>query len=150
MPPLTASTPLCQGLEFLHEKQIAHRDIHPSNTVMNVLATPGEDLHNLRVRGSVRYAFIDFDASVAFPEDADLHALRVERVMRNPVRYIGLPPGMCNPFKDDVLCLTAINQTMVRVSVVLLSTVIVHANAGPGNRKCGSGDRTILRQYIVL
>ncbi|TEB32428.1 hypothetical protein FA13DRAFT_1731631 [Coprinellus micaceus] len=103
------------GLEFLHEKRIAHRDIHPSNTVMNVLATPGEELNELRASGSVHYAFIDFDSSIAFPENADLSTLRVQRLMRNPVLYMGLKPGLCDPFKDDVLCLTATTQTMVRV-----------------------------------
>ena len=83
---------------------------------MNVLATPGEELDDLRTHGSVHYAFIDFDSSIAFPEDADVPTLRVQRLMRNPVLYMGLKPGLCDPFKDDVLCLTAIAQTMVRVS----------------------------------
>jgi hypothetical protein len=85
---------------------------------MNVLATPGEELNDLRASGSVHYAFIDFDSSIAFPENADLSTLLVQRLMRNPVLYMGLKPGLCDPFKDDVLCLTATTQTMVRVSVL--------------------------------
>ena len=102
---------------------------------MNVLATPGEDLHNLRTSGSVHYAFIDFDASIAFPEDAALSSIRVDRLMRNPVRYMGLKPGLCDPFKDDVLCLTAINQTMVRVSVIPSDVVAECTDDEPGYRR---------------
>ncbi|TEB32426.1 hypothetical protein FA13DRAFT_1731624 [Coprinellus micaceus] len=104
-----------EGLQFLHEQRIAHRDIHPSNTVMNALITRGEDVFDLRSADSVRYAYIDYDASVAFPEDSDIETLRTDRLMRNPIRYMGYPPGICNPFKDDILCMTSMTQTMVRV-----------------------------------
>jgi hypothetical protein len=86
---------------------------------MNALITRGEDVFDLRSADSVRYAYIDYDASVAFPEDSDIETLRTDRLMRNPIRYMGYPPGICNPFKDDILCMTNMTQTMVRVSFCL-------------------------------
>ena len=90
---------------------------------MNVLVTRGDDVFDLRLADSVHYAYIDYDASVAFPEDSNIETLRTDRLMRNPIRYMGYPPGICSPFRDDVLCLTGMTQTMVRVSLVLLACV---------------------------
>ncbi|KAJ3538571.1 hypothetical protein NMY22_g5106 [Coprinellus aureogranulatus] len=104
-----------EGLEFLHEKRIAHRDIYTSNTVMDVLVPLGEDVYNLRTPGAVRYAYIDYNVSITFPLDTDIDALQTDRLMRGPIRDRGLKPGLCNPFKDDVICLTGMAQTMVRV-----------------------------------
>lgn len=105
-----------EGLEFLHENRIAHRDIYHTNTVMNVICKPGAQQGNLRVKGEVKYAFIDFDACLTLPEDADIDAVRSEREMRNQMAKLKLKPGMCNPFKDDVLCLTFEAEGMLRVA----------------------------------
>ena len=90
---------------------------------MNVLLPMGKAVANLRSSGSARYAYIDFDSSITFPEDSDIDNLRTDRLMRNPIRYMGYPPGLCSPFKDDVLCLTSMTQTMVRVSRALFIPV---------------------------
>ncbi|KAF6753299.1 other/AgaK1 protein kinase [Ephemerocybe angulata] len=105
-----------EGLEFLHENRIAHRDIYQTNLVINILGEVGIHRVGMRKLGEVKYAFIDFDACLTFPEDSDLDAVRVEREMRNQVEQLGLKPGMCNPFKDDVLCLAVEAQRMLRVA----------------------------------
>lgn len=83
---------------------------------MNALVPLAEDVPDLRKPGYVRYAYIDYDASITFPEGTNINALRIERLMRQPVRDMGLKPGLCSPFKDDVICLTRMAQTMVCVS----------------------------------
>ncbi|KAF6761363.1 other/AgaK1 protein kinase [Ephemerocybe angulata] len=105
-----------EGLEFLHEKRIAHRDIYESNTVMNLLRSLSKPGHKMRTIGEVRYAFIDFDVALVLPEGADISTVSVEREIRVPLLDIGLKPGLCNPFKDDVLCLTAALERTVRVA----------------------------------
>ncbi|KAF5332771.1 hypothetical protein D9611_005297 [Ephemerocybe angulata] len=105
-----------EGLEFLHEKCIAHRDIFRTNLVMNILGYVDTPRFNMRKLGEVKYAFIDFETCLMFPEDSDLDAVSVEREMRTQVERLGLKPGMCNPFKDDVLCLALEAQVMLRVA----------------------------------
>ncbi|KAJ3538566.1 hypothetical protein NMY22_g5109 [Coprinellus aureogranulatus] len=106
-----------EGLQFMHEKRVAHRDICPPNCVMNLLCREGRTRYGLRKRGEVHYAFIDFDASMAFPEDTDLDTVTVERLSeRRPALSLHLEPGPCNPFKDDVLNLTDTLENFVRVA----------------------------------
>ncbi|KAF6753289.1 other/AgaK1 protein kinase [Ephemerocybe angulata] len=102
-----------EGLEFLHENRIAHRDHFPGNAVLNSLMD--HEALGLRVPGEVRYAFIDFGAALVLPMDTDIDAVYVEREMRIGSHDLGLQPGVCNPFKDDVLLLTSLIQDTVRV-----------------------------------
>jgi hypothetical protein len=112
-----------KGLEFMHEMRVAHRDLCSPNCVMNLMHPEGLVKSGQRKRGEVHYAFIDFDASIAFPKDTDLEKVSIERLMRRPVLTVGLEPGLCNPFKDDVLSLTGTLQLIVRVSIFVVLTV---------------------------
>ncbi|KAF6753300.1 other/AgaK1 protein kinase [Ephemerocybe angulata] len=105
-----------EGLTFLHEHRIAHRDIMQQNTVMNLIAGSGKirTLQNMRAKGAVRYAYIDFDSSIVFSKDVDLHSVELGRVMRAPCINAGLAEGLCNPFKDDVRCLGVMLELYVR------------------------------------
>ncbi|KAF5332571.1 hypothetical protein D9611_005298 [Ephemerocybe angulata] len=105
-----------EGLTFLHEHRIAHRDITQQNTVMNLITGTKntKPLHNMRAKGDVRHAYIDFDSSVLFSKNVDLHSVELGREMRVPCVYAGLVDGLCNPFKDDVRCLGLMLEQYVR------------------------------------
>ncbi|KAF6753293.1 other/AgaK1 protein kinase [Ephemerocybe angulata] len=103
-----------EGMEFLHENRIAHRDHYPGNAVLNALTDDGKGL-GLRVPGEVRYAYIDFGAALVLPMETDIDTVLVDREMRIGSIGLGLKPGVCNPFKDDVLLLTRMIQSTVRV-----------------------------------
>jgi hypothetical protein len=70
---------------------------------------------DMRAPGSVRYAYIDWDAACIFADWTDITSVKVHRNMRKPALLLGLPEGPCNPFKDDVRCLTNVLQRWVRV-----------------------------------
>ena len=106
-----------QGLAFLHEHRIAHRDIFESNTVLNLIAGH-ESGFGLREPGAVRYAFIDWDSALVLPEEADTSTVLVERLMRRPAWNLGMTQGMCNPFKDDVRYLATFLERWIRVGLV--------------------------------
>lgn len=107
---------LVQGLQFLHNNRISHRDICDGNAVMNVLLGSGDyGVPDMRRRGSVRHAYIDWDAASIFPEDIDIQSVEINRIMRHPEVALGLQAGMCNPFKHDVRCLSNMLQKWVRV-----------------------------------
>ncbi|EAU85342.2 other/AgaK1 protein kinase [Coprinopsis cinerea okayama7 len=110
---------LFEGLVFLHENRIAHRDIACQNTVMNVLYQEfryhGPDAHLLRNPPEVRYAYIDFGASLIFPMDTDIDTVILERESCMGFDYLGIAGGRANPFKDDVLVLAHTLQNWVRV-----------------------------------
>lgn len=112
-----------EGLAFLHDLRIAHRDICNGNAVMNLLAPVGEFRDNLRKKGDVRYALIDFETSIAFPEDTNISEAQTERVMRWSTSMLGLEPGLCNPFKDDVLSLTITLERTVRVAQPIIPEI---------------------------
>ncbi|KAJ2924350.1 hypothetical protein H1R20_g12738, partial [Candolleomyces eurysporus] len=111
-----------EGLEFLHEKRIAHGDIAENNVVINKIGRYELKIPNTRAPDVVKYAFIDFDASVIFPEDTDVTKVRVPRGDRLPLHALGLLPGeLCNPFEEDVKCLTNTLQEWTRVSLFISS-----------------------------
>ncbi|RXW12739.1 hypothetical protein EST38_g13116 [Candolleomyces aberdarensis] len=104
-----------EGLEFLHEKRIAHGDIAENNVVVNKIGRYELKIPNTRAPDVVKYAFIDFDASVIFPEDTDVTKVRVPRGDRLPLHALGLFPGeLCNPFEEDVKCLANTLQEWTR------------------------------------
>lgn len=70
---------------------------------------------DMRTRHSVWYAYIDWDAASIFPEGTDIQSVSVDRATRTPAVALGLSEGLCNPFKDDVRCLTNMLQKWVRV-----------------------------------
>lgn len=119
----------------MHEMRVAHRDLCSPNCVMNLLCREGVVKDGLRKRGEVHYGFIDFDASIAFPEDTDLNIVSIERLMRRPVVAVGLQPGPCNPFKDDVLALTGTLQLIVRVGILSIATGAVTIDTFAAGRR---------------
>ncbi|KAG2004480.1 other/AgaK1 protein kinase [Coprinopsis cinerea AmutBmut pab1-1] len=108
---------LLEGLVFLHEKRIAHRDIAPQNTVLNSLFERGtrHDPNDIRGPSNARYAFIDFDASSIFPMETDIQTVVQDREMRIGAHILDLEEGKSNPFTDDVLILVDTLQYPVRV-----------------------------------
>ncbi|KAH6909467.1 other/AgaK1 protein kinase [Coprinopsis sp. MPI-PUGE-AT-0042] len=111
---------LLEGLEFLHEHKIAHRDILVQNTVFNLLSSERElssgHFPHIRNPPEARYAFIDFDSSAIYPMDTDIESVECEREMRVGLAFVGLRPGKCNPFRDDVLVLLRMLERYIRVS----------------------------------
>ena len=84
--------------------------------MMNVLLGRGNyGVPDMRAPDTTRYAFIDWDAARIFEDGTDIESVRVPRDMRKPALLLGLPEGLCNPFKDDVRCLTNVLQRWVRV-----------------------------------
>jgi hypothetical protein len=82
---------------------------------MNVIGRDPLDPSKIRIPGEVRYAYIDFGASLIFPENVDLRTVTADRDLRNVQRRLGMPPGLCNPFNDDVQCLAYKLQRWTRV-----------------------------------
>ncbi|TFK19445.1 hypothetical protein FA15DRAFT_689498 [Coprinopsis marcescibilis] len=109
-----------EGIAFLHENRIAHRDILEqnmvANTVVNSLNCSWIDVNKLYEVAVVRYGFIDFGASAIFPLDTDIESEKVliPRFMAAGVAYIGLQDGISNPFKDDILSLANILERLSR------------------------------------
>ncbi|TDL21328.1 hypothetical protein BD410DRAFT_771580 [Rickenella mellea] len=63
-----------EGLTFLHENLIAHRDIAEENILINHMkcrTQPGSGSPPFRSLFPVRYLFIDFEYAVRFPKDSD-------------------------------------------------------------------------------
>ncbi|KAF6761354.1 other/AgaK1 protein kinase [Ephemerocybe angulata] len=108
---------LFEGLEFLHENCISHRDITHGNTVMNVIEPMVfSGRSDMRKPGDVRYAYIDWDAAIIFPEGTDIRSVQVPREMRTTTISAGLVEGLSNPFKDDVRYLTRALARYLRVT----------------------------------
>ncbi|KAF6753298.1 other/AgaK1 protein kinase [Ephemerocybe angulata] len=108
---------LFEGLEFLHENCIAHRDITHGNTVMNVIEPMVfSGRSDMRKPGDVRYAYIDWDAAIIFPEGTDIRSVQVTREIRTTTISAGLVEGLSNPFKDDVRFLTKALARYLRVT----------------------------------
>lgn len=110
---------LLEGLTFLHENRIAHRDIDPRNTVANVLSGAPRlndaEAFKLLHLSVARFAYIDFDAAVIFPMDAAIEEVVLEREMCLGVCDLRLPRGPSNPFNDDVVVLLSVLQRCTRV-----------------------------------
>lgn len=99
----------------MHEKRIVHADIYEPNIVMNVLVHPDVYYYDLRDPASVRYAFIDFDTSLVYPEDTDISKVTRPRMMHAQNCYMRLKPAPCNPFQDDVRALAYTLERCIRV-----------------------------------
>lgn len=106
---------MLQGLVFLHEKRVAHRDIFETNIVMNALVHPDVYYYDLRDPASVRYAYIDYDAALILPEATDIGKVTIPRAMRAQNCYMRAEPGLCNPFQDDVRALAYTLERSIRV-----------------------------------
>ncbi|KAG2004777.1 other/AgaK1 protein kinase, variant 2 [Coprinopsis cinerea AmutBmut pab1-1] len=107
-----------EGLAFLHEHRIAHRDITSGNMVMNVLYylyRNRDTFEDPTESSTVRYAFIDFEASAILPLETDIEKVEMTRDMRTGARNARLKRGESNPFKDDVAILGNILQRWNRV-----------------------------------
>ncbi|KAG2004476.1 other/AgaK1 protein kinase [Coprinopsis cinerea AmutBmut pab1-1] len=102
------------GLAFLHENRIAHRDIDPGNMVINALFECFDStLDSLEIRdpSRVRYGYIDFEASSLFAMDTDIDNVTMKRANRASTIGSGLAKGQqSNPFRDDVYVLTWVLQ----------------------------------------
>ncbi|KAJ3506262.1 hypothetical protein NMY22_g17308 [Coprinellus aureogranulatus] len=105
---------LFEGLVFLHEKRIAHRDICETNIVMNALVDPDDHYYALREPTTVRYAYIDYDRSLILPEDTDISKVSVPRRMTLQNCHMRIKPGECNPFTDDVRALAYTLERSIR------------------------------------
>lgn len=110
---------LLEGLVFLHENRIAHRDIALQNTVANVIGRDStmsnKDAAILLHPSVARFAYIDFDAAVMLPMDTVIEDVVMTREMRIGISYLGLKKCLANPFKDDILVLLRTLQTYTRV-----------------------------------
>ncbi|KAH6909575.1 other/AgaK1 protein kinase [Coprinopsis sp. MPI-PUGE-AT-0042] len=107
---------LLEGLVFLHENRVAHRDIHVGNTVLDIITGyHRRDALPLLHPSLSRFAYIDFDASVVLPIDTAIDSVLMEREMRLGVGWLRLPQAKSNPFNDDVVVLLHALQTYTRV-----------------------------------
>ncbi|KAG2004477.1 other/AgaK1 protein kinase [Coprinopsis cinerea AmutBmut pab1-1] len=106
------------GLAFLHDNRIAHRDIDPGNMVMNALFDYFDETRDsveIRDPSRVLYAHIDFEASALFAMDTDIDNVTMERASRLSTLWSGLAEGQrSNPFRDDVYVLTWVLQDWSR------------------------------------
>lgn len=108
-----------ETLAFLHEKRIAHRDIHLRNTVGNIMtgscSMKKADTCKLNLAAE-RFALIDFDASILLPLDGDISQVVLKREYRIQTSCAGLGEGLlANPFEDDVFVLLFTLQSYTRV-----------------------------------
>ncbi|KAG2004496.1 other/AgaK1 protein kinase [Coprinopsis cinerea AmutBmut pab1-1] len=112
-----ANLPMIKGMAFLHHQRIAHRDVDTRNVVMNALyeIAEGHDCDEIRDSSVVRYAYIDFEASVILPPDTDIGKVVMKREERLTTIRAGLESGESNPFADDIYVLIVVLQRWVRV-----------------------------------
>jgi hypothetical protein len=94
---------------------------------MNVIGRNPSDPSKTRMPGEVRYAYIDFGASLIFPENADLDTVAAHRELMNIHRRLKIPPGLCNPFKD-VRCLAWELQRWTRAGYLYYLSTATHKN----------------------
>ncbi|TFK31819.1 hypothetical protein BDQ12DRAFT_639562 [Crucibulum laeve] len=104
-----------EGLDFLHEHRIAHCDLLPQNTGMNVLyVSYAAYVTGLRDPSVSHYAIFDFGWSLIYPYDTVLEDVEVLGHCRFPIRGLPTPSGPCNPFAFDVISLGIMLQRWVR------------------------------------
>uniref|UniRef100_D8PUI8 Protein kinase domain-containing protein n=1 Tax=Schizophyllum commune (strain H4-8 / FGSC 9210) TaxID=578458 RepID=D8PUI8_SCHCM len=122
---------IIQGLCFLHENKIAHRDIHPLNIMMDasplyttpyhpIEQTKRRDFKGLvtasytRTQRPVRYYIIDFGLSVRYdtldPPPMEIPVLGGDKTVpefkgNDPSKRYGGLSNLYNPFPTDVYCL---------------------------------------------
>ncbi|KAG2004502.1 other/AgaK1 protein kinase [Coprinopsis cinerea AmutBmut pab1-1] len=108
---------LLEGMVFLHQQRIAHRDVDTRNMVMNALfeVCEGHDCDEIRDPSAVRYAYIDFEASAIFSMDTDIDKVVMKRERRFRTVHAGLEGPESNPFADDIYVLIHVLQRWVRV-----------------------------------
>jgi hypothetical protein len=83
---------------------------------MNALVDIDAYYWDLREQGKVRYAYIDYNLSLALSRDVDIRTVSVPRIKTIQHRSMGLDDGPCNPFTDDVRSLAHILERSIRVS----------------------------------
>jgi hypothetical protein len=82
---------------------------------MNAIVDVDAYYYDLRDPAKVRYAYIDYDRSLALPEDTDIRTASTPRLMGAQNCYMRVKEGPCNPFKDDVRALAYTLERSIRV-----------------------------------
>ncbi|CAA7266295.1 unnamed protein product [Cyclocybe aegerita] len=118
---LNLASQLLHALAYLHEKNIAHRDISPDNLVMNYhghlpdlffwgqgddgfgVPIPIEPVPGFRSTFPVKYSLIDFGYSVYFPPDAPRSERLISERRGRPTRAPEVDSDqLYDPFAADV------------------------------------------------
>ncbi|TFK31895.1 hypothetical protein BDQ12DRAFT_618046, partial [Crucibulum laeve] len=103
-----------KGLDFLHEHCIAHCDLLPQNTGMNILLVLiGPSLTGVCDPSASHYAIFNFGWSLVYPYDTMLEDIAVSEHCRFCIHGLPTPPGPCNPFAFDVISLGIMLQHWV-------------------------------------
>jgi len=101
-------TQTLEGLTFLHDHLIAHRDIGESNILINHTGSRPRGMSPIfRSRFPVRYYFIDYEYSIRFASDSDPATRlvsRIEEIARFGAPEIQTASSYC-PFTADVFSL---------------------------------------------
>ncbi|EJD49029.1 kinase-like protein [Auricularia subglabra TFB-10046 SS5] len=118
-----------EGLAWLHEHRIAHRDISHRNIVMNFQGTMTwayDRVKPFRSLFNVQYAIIDFNHSTRFRGDEPLEAIRtVGHVFTPPCEAPELSETVpYNPFAVDIFALAAAMQERFVLATNLRSKVV--------------------------
>ncbi|KAJ7583441.1 hypothetical protein C8J56DRAFT_1028397 [Mycena floridula] len=119
---------LFEGLDFLHEHRIVHRDVTGENMAFNAVADPLDDYPTgLLDPSETEFVFIDFGISLIFPLDTVLDTVAPARPYFTFGVNAALAPQLprsCNPFSTDVFNLVRHLQLAVRVAEDIVPEVV--------------------------
>ncbi|PBK76368.1 hypothetical protein ARMSODRAFT_1078520 [Armillaria solidipes] len=118
-------TQLCQGVQYCHQKRVAHRDIALSNILCNFAGgfvtptnRPGDPVHRFRSQFPIRYYITDWEWAAVFDENSALSDCTVIGLPedRTPARYSRpvaremLSSEPYSPFQTDIFHLGKLFQ----------------------------------------